>query len=127
MATVSSADACGRFPLFRFIMNELQAFAARALRLLPTSLWWVLGLLVGAFFSIKLEKELFPNTPAAVQVARGMAAACAFAVPLLGVWWLWRVAGSLEHSGWRLLWYLAAAGATGLLLLLVVLGLMILL
>lgn len=106
-------------------MKQLQLFAASALRLLPTSLWWALGGLVGAVCSIQLEKELFPNTPAAVQVARVLAVGCALAIPLLGVWWLWRIAASLEHAGWRLLWYLGAAGATGLVLVVLSLGILL--
>lgn len=110
-------------------MTQLQAFAARALRQLPTSLWWVLTLLIGAFLSIKLEKELFPNTPAAATVASWIATACLVALPPLGIVWLWQVAMHIVHPGWRLMWYLAAMGATGigvgvavLLLVLVVIG-----
>lgn len=95
-------------------MSELQAFAARALRQLPTSLWWVLTLLIGAFMSIKLEKELFPNTPAAATVASWIAMACLVALLPIGIVWLWQVAMHMQHPGWRLLWYLAATGATGI-------------
>ncbi len=102
-------------------MSQLQLFAARALRQLPTSLWWVLGVLVGAFMSIKLEKELFPNTPAAATVTGWILVACLLALPPLGIVWLWQVAMHVEHPGWRLLWYLVATGATIGLLLLVVL------
>ncbi len=41
-------------------------------------------------------------------------------LPLLGVWWLWRVAALIEHPGWRLLWRAGTIGGTLLLLLLVV-------
>lgn len=102
-------------------MSQLQLFAARALRQLPISLWWVLAALVGAFMSIKLEKELFPNTPAAAPVAGWILVACLVALPPIGVVWLWQVATHTAHPGWRLLWYLAATGATMGLLLLVVL------
>lgn len=94
-------------------MSRLLNFAAGTLRLLPTSLWWVLALLAGAVGSITLEKEVFPNTPAAVQVAKGVVLAGLLALPCLGVVWLWRVAGHVQHPGWRLLWRLAASGATG--------------
>ncbi|MBC8083822.1 MAG: hypothetical protein H7Z21_11475 [Hymenobacter sp.] len=95
-------------------MTQLQTFAARALRLLPPALWWVLVLLAGAFLSIKLEKELFPYTPAAATVAGWIAMGCLLALPPLGIMWLWRVAAQVAHPGWRLLWYLTAAGATGI-------------
>ncbi|HEX8425206.1 hypothetical protein [Hymenobacter sp.] len=95
-------------------MSQFQTFAARALRQLPTSLWWVLALLVGAFVSIKLEKELFPNTPAAATVAGWISLACLIALPPIGIVWLWQVAMHMQHPGWRLLWYLAAIGATGI-------------
>ncbi|UOQ65387.1 hypothetical protein [Hymenobacter volaticus] len=95
-------------------MSELQAFAARALRQLPTSLWWVLTLLIGAFIGIKLEKELFPNTPAAATVANWIVMACLVALLPIGIVWLWQVAMHMQHPGWRLLWYLAATGATGI-------------
>jgi hypothetical protein len=104
-------------------MTQLQLFAARALRRLPASLWWVLGLLVGAIFSVRLEKELFPHTPAVVQVAGVLWKLCAAVLPVLGLVWLWRVAWLVEHPGWRLLWYMGAAVASvaaGLLGLLIV-------
>lgn len=106
-------------------MNQLQFFAARALRALPTSLWWVLTALVGAVFSITLEKELFPHTPAATKVAQWLLGGCVLVLPLLGIVWLWRVAATVGHPGWRFLWYSVALGATGagvalLLLLLVI-------
>jgi hypothetical protein len=94
-------------------MNQLQLFAARALRALPTSLWWVLAALVGAVFSINLEKELFPHTPAAAKVARWIVGTCMMVLPPLGIVWLWRVAAGVGHAGWRLLWYLLAMGVTG--------------
>jgi len=100
-------------------MTQLQTFAARALRQLPVSLWWVLGLLIGAALSIKLEKELFPHTPAAAQVARWVLVGCAVALPMLSAWSLWRVAAQVEHAGWRLLWYITATGASGFAFLLV--------
>ncbi|WP_375435623.1 hypothetical protein [uncultured Hymenobacter sp.] len=109
-------------------MNYLQTFAARALRLVPTSLWWMLGALIGAFVSIKLEKELFPNTPAAATVAEWIAMACLVTLPPVGIVWLWQVAMHVEHPGWRLMWYLAAIGATaigvGLAVLLVIVALL---
>ena len=109
-------------------MAQLQAFAVRALRQVPTSLWWVLGLLLGAAFSIILEKELFPHTPAAAQVAHWVMLGCALLLPPLGAVVAWRVAAQVEHSGWLLLGYLVAVGATGFALLLsllfVVLGVM---
>jgi hypothetical protein len=109
-------------------MNQLQLFAARALRALPTSLWWVLGALVGALLSISLENEVFPHTPAAARVAQWIISVCLVVLPPLGVVWLWRVAAEVGHAGWRLLWYIAALGATGLLVglvLLVLFGLII--
>lgn len=95
-------------------MNQLQLFAARALRALPTSLWWVLGALVGALLSISLEKEVFPHTPAVARVAQWIARLFVVVLPPLGVVGLWRVAAGVGHAGWRLLWYMAALGATGL-------------
>ncbi|MDF7813400.1 hypothetical protein [Hymenobacter sp. YC55] len=95
-------------------MSELQAFAARALRQLPTSLWWVLALLVGAIMSIKLEKELFPHTPGATTVADWIVMLCLVALPPIGIIWLWQVAMHMQHPGWRLLWHLAAIGATAI-------------
>ena len=89
-------------------MSQLQLFAARALRALPTSLWWVLGALAGAVLSISLEKEVFPNTPAATKVAHWIVGLCLVVLPPLGVVWLWRVAAEVGHAGWRLLWYMAA-------------------
>lgn len=106
-------------------MTQLQLFAARALRQLPVSLWWVLGSLAGAIFSVRLEKELFPHTPAVVQMAGVLWKLCVVVLPVLSVVWLWRVAWLVQHPGWRLLWYMSAAGGTvGLLLLLVLVGLM---
>ncbi|MBC6696756.1 hypothetical protein [Hymenobacter sp. BT190] len=106
-----------------YMMNSLQLFAARALRQLPVALWWVLGLFVGAICSIQLEKELFPNTPAAVRVAQIIWKLCVVLVPLLTMVWLWRVALLVQHPAWRLMWAIAAGGAaiaTGLLMLLLV-------
>ncbi len=72
--------------------------------------------MVGASLSIMLEKELFPNTPAAAPVANWVLVGCGLTLPPLGVGWLWRVALLVHHPGWRLLWYLAARVTTGLLL-----------
>ncbi|UOG73988.1 hypothetical protein MTX78_17920 [Hymenobacter tibetensis] len=93
-------------------MNQLQIFAARALRQLPTSLWWVLTLLVGSVCSITLEKELFPNTPSASVVAQWVFIGCMLVLPTLGIVWVWQVAMHVVQPGWRLLWYIAATGAT---------------
>ncbi|WP_022822410.1 hypothetical protein [Hymenobacter norwichensis] len=109
-------------------MSQLQLFAARALRALPTSLWWVLGALVGALLSIRLENEVFPHTPAAARLAYWIVRLCVVVLPPLGVVWLWRVAAGVGHAGWRLLWYMAALGATGLsvgMLLLLLFGLIV--
>ena len=110
------------------MMNSLQLFAARALRQLPVGLWWVLGLLVGAICSIQLEKELFPNTPAAMRVAQVVWKVCAVLIPLLMMLWLWRITLLIEHPGWRLVACIGAGVATvvmaGLILVLVVVLLM---
>jgi hypothetical protein len=95
-------------------MNRLQLFAARALRLLPTSLWWVLTLMTSAIFSITLEKELFPNTPTAAVVAQWILIACIVVLPSLGIVWLWQIALHVVHPGWRLLWCIAATGGTAI-------------
>lgn len=108
-------------------MNSLQVFAARALRQLPTGLWWVLGLFAGAIFSIRLEKELFPHTPAVVQVADILWKLCAAMLPVLGLLWLWRLSWLIEHAGWRLLWIIGASAATVSAALLVLLLLVLLL
>jgi hypothetical protein len=91
------------------------------LRQLPTALWWVLGLLVGAVGSVQLEKELFPNTPAAIRVAQVLWKICLVLVPPLTLVWLWRITLLIEHPGWRLVGCIGAGVATvatGLLLLL---------
>lgn len=93
-------------------MNQLQLFVARILRLVPVSLWWVLALLAGAVLSLNLEKELFPHTPAARVVAQWLLIGSLVILPVVGVQWLWRVAGSIEHAGWRLLWQIVAGGTS---------------
>ena len=93
-------------------MTQLRAFAFRALRQLPALLWWVLAGLTGAVLSIVFNKEVFPNTPVVLGVAQWVALSCGLALPLLGIGWLWRVARIVHHPGWRLLWYVAAMGAT---------------
>lgn len=95
-------------------MNQLQIFAARALRQVPTSLWWVLTLLVSSVFSITLEKELFPNTPTAAVVAQWLLIGCLVVLPSLSIVWLWQIAMHVVHPGWRLLWYMVATGATAI-------------
>lgn len=83
---------------------------------------------MSAVLSVTLEKELFPNTPAAVVVARWVFAGCLLALLPLSIVWLWQVAMHMEHPGWRLLWYLAATGATGIgigLVLLLLFGLLV--
>lgn len=93
-------------------MTRLQNFAAQTLRLVPVALWWVMALLAGVVASIQFEKELWPHTPGAVVVARWVGAVCLFSLPVLGVVWIWRIALHVGHPGWRLLWQLAATGAT---------------
>lgn len=97
-------------------MIALENFVGRVLRLLPQALWWVLALLVGAIVSIQLKAELWPHTPEAEVVARWVCLACLVALPVLGIVWLWRVAWQVVHPGWRLLWQLAAAGTTAMIL-----------
>jgi hypothetical protein len=95
-------------------MSQIQIFAARALRQVPASLWWVLTLLVGSVFSITLEKELFPHTPSVSVVAQWVFVVCLLVLPSLGVVWLWQIAMHVLHPGWRLLWYMVATGATAI-------------
>lgn len=93
-------------------MTQFQLFAARALRQLPTALWWVVSLFAGAIFSIQLEKELFPNTLAAVRVAHVVWKVCLVLVPFLTMLWLWRITLLIEHPGWRLVWCIGSGVAT---------------
>ncbi|QIX60799.1 hypothetical protein FY528_16980 [Hymenobacter lutimineralis] len=103
-------------------MSRLPEIANRALRLVPAPLWWVLAALVLAMVSTGLSEELWLHTPAAVPVARMVAKVCLVALPVLGAWWLWRIAGSIAHRGWRWLAYAVVVVSTAMATLLALLG-----
>lgn len=103
-------------------MSHLPEIANRALRLVPAPLWWVLAALVLAMVSNWLSAELWPHTPAAVPAAWLVAKACLVVLPWLGAWWLWRIAASIAHRGWRWLAYAVVVVSTGLASLLALLG-----
>ncbi|MCR5888847.1 hypothetical protein LRS06_13950 [Hymenobacter sp. J193] len=103
-------------------MIHLPEAAGRALRLAPVALWWVLVVLVLAIGSILWQQELWPYTPAALPLSRFVVQLCLLLLPLLGFWWLWRLAAGISHRGWRWLGYAVVLAFTGLAVLLVVLG-----